>query len=145
RDGAIGTEIVGDTVRIYRLTARRCGDLHNHVEVGNVVVHDTETDAVLVDPGRDLHVRLRRLQQPAGVVVQQYLARLGEAGECEDAAGVTASDCPGLNNDSGVIHCTGEAHLTAPCQPDRRTHYRRRLRAQSCCSGRRGVWYGHAC
>ena len=82
-DGPVLGEQSGDVHGVEPRGRPRPRHLDHHVAGGDVVVHDREADAAVVQPGRDGEVGARRLEHAARVVVQQDLAALGNPRECE--------------------------------------------------------------
>ena len=62
------------------LLRRVAWNLHDDVQALGVVVHDAESDTVVVDAGRDLVVRVGRLEHAGRMVVHEHLSALRKAG-----------------------------------------------------------------
>ena len=122
RDGAFRPQFRVDRVEVQRNDDLRLGHLDHDVQLGRVVVGDREPDAQVVHAGRDLQVRLRRVQSTRRMVVQQQLARLGKAGYGEDAGGVAPGDHARRRDVAVCIHRAREAHLAPAGEPDGGAH-----------------------
>ena len=89
------------------------------VELGRLVVDDRESDSVVVQPGRDVHVGIRRLEKPRRMVVDEHLAARRKPGQREHAHRVAARHHPRRLNDALGVYGAGEADFAAAGEPDR--------------------------
>src|SRR5205823_12454517 len=89
-----GREERRDVDRVDSRRGARPWTLDHHVAVGDLVVHDGEPDAAVVQPRRDAQIRARRLEQAARVIVEQQLAAHGDPRQGEHGVDRPPRDDP---------------------------------------------------
>ena len=82
----ISTEVAFDGRRGHHDLRRHARHLHHDIQVGDIVVDDAESDAVVVHPGCDRQVGVAGLQPSRGMIVHEHLATLCHAGQRQHLA-----------------------------------------------------------
>ncbi len=112
-------QLLRDLDRVQGRRGAGPGHLHHHVERGRAVVHDPEAHPAVVQAHRDVEVRVRRLEPPAGVVVQHHLAARGDARQRHHRVHGAARHRLGADHRAVGGDVGDERHLAAAGRRDR--------------------------
>ncbi len=117
-----GREQARDVDRIDAGGGARPRALDHHVAVGDLVVHDREADAAVVQPCGNAQIRARRLEHAAGVVVQQQLATHRDSRKRQHGVHRAARHDPCLHHQAVRVETGDERHLPPVCRRDLGAH-----------------------
>ncbi len=112
-DGACLREEIRDGDRVEARHAARPRALDHHIEGRHGIVDDAEPHATVVQARRDGEVGAGGIEHAAGVIVQQHIAALGDAGEGEHGVHRAARHDARLGDHPVRVGADDERHLAA--------------------------------